>query len=440
MNKKNLFKLLTLCLMFALVFVAAGCSSDEGSSADDANDGQTDATDNTEQQQTEITFWAPFSGADGEFMKDMVDQFNKEHEGEAKVKMTIVPQTEYYRTIDLALAGDQKLPNIMIAHADQIPNYAAKGLFEDLTQFSKDAGLTEDDFPNTIWDYVHYDGKQYGIPLDIHPLVFYWNKDMFEAAGLDPNQPPTTREEFLEYAEALTDVDNGEYGFVVPTLWPQQFIFPTLLYQNGGQLADAASGEITFNSAEGVEALQFMIDLVNKYQVSPKNVQQDGEVTLFNQGKNAMHLNGPWMKGLWDDTGLNYGVAPVPTLGTERQAVYGNGHTFVIPADRNSDQESKAAQAFMNWIASNSIDWAKSGQAPASVEVRELEEFKSMKQPPKVAEQFGYTEFSPKVPKWGQISSPLWEEINLALLGKKDAKTALDDAAKRAQQILDEMK
>jgi multiple sugar transport system substrate-binding protein len=435
--KKPFSRIVTLLLILTLALVTAACGGDETSnSSSDGNSSEGKNSGGT----SKIVFWAPFSGADGEFMKTMVDKFNEEHKGEVQVDMTIVPQTDYYKTVDLAFAGEQTLPNIMISHVDQIPTYASRGLLADMTDFSKSAGLSEKDFPSSVWNAIHIDNKQYAIPLDIHPLVFYWNKDMFEAAGLDPEQPPTNRAEFLEYAEKLTNADKGEYGFVVPTLWPQQFIFPTVLFQNGGQLADVESGEITFNSEAGVEALQFMIDLINKYEVSPADVQQDGEVTLFKQGKNAMHLNGPWMKGLWDETGLNYGVASVPTLGTEQQAVFGNGHTFVIPTDTNNEQQDKAAQTFMSWVAENAIDWAESGQAPASVAVRETEEFKSMKQPPKVAEQFEYTHFSPKVVKWGQMSSPLWEEINKALLGQKDAKAALDDAAKQAQQILDEQK
>lgn len=435
MLKKSFSRVVTLLLILTLALVTAACGGDEASNS--SSDGNSSNGENSGEA-SKIVFWAPFSGADGEFMKTMVDKFNEEHTGKVQVDMTIVPQTDYYKTVDLAFAGEQTLPNIMIAHVDQIPTYASRGLLADMTDFSKSAGLSEKDFPSSVWNAIHMDDKQYAIPLDIHPLVFYWNKDMFEAAGLDPDQPPTTRSQFLEYAEKMTNSDKGEYGFVVPTLWPQQFIFPTVLHQNGGELADVESGKITFNSEAGVEALQFMIDLINKYKVSPADVQQDGEVTLFKQGKNAMHLNGPWMKGLWDETGLNYGVAPVPTLGTEQQAVYGNGHTFVVPTDTNNEQQDKAAQEFMSWVAENAIDWANSGQAPASVAVRETEEFKSMKQPPMVAEQFEYTHFSPKVLKWGQMSSPLWEEINKALLGQKDAKEALDEAAKQAQQILDE--
>ncbi|GBF10440.1 ABC transporter substrate-binding protein [Tepidibacillus sp. HK-1] len=424
-------KWVSLMLVVVLVFTLSACSgSNSNDNAD--NSGASGAT--------KVVFWAPFSGPDGQYMKDMVKKFNEENQGKINVDLNIVPQNQYYNMIDLAFSGKQTLPNLMIMHTDQIPTYASKGLLEDLGTFVQKAGLKESDFAITAWNASLINGKRYGIPLDIHPLVLYWNKDLFKAANLDPEKPPKTREEFLQYAQKLTDVSKEQYGFVVPTLWPQQFIFPTVLYQNGGQLADASTKKVTFNSQEGVEALQFLKDLIFEYKVSPANVQQDGEVTLFKQGKNAMHLNGPWMMAAWEEAKINYGVAPVPMLGTKEQSVYANGHNFVIPASVNDEKINEAAQTFMKWISENAIDWAKSGQAPASVKVRESQEFKDMYQQPKVAEEFEYAKFSPQIEKWGQISNPLWENVNLALLNKLPVKQALDEAAKKAQQIIDEQK
>jgi multiple sugar transport system substrate-binding protein len=83
------------------------------------------------------------------------------------------------------------------------------------------------------------------------------------------------------------------------------------------------------------------------------------------------------------------------------------------------------------------MEWAKSGMAPASKDVYESEEFKQMKQQPQVAKQFEYVKFSPQISNWGQVSEPLWSEVNLALLGKKDPQKALDDAVKKADQRME---
>ncbi|WP_409304266.1 ABC transporter substrate-binding protein [Peribacillus sp. SCS-155] len=402
----------------------AACSSDESSSSDGGGSGDGE----------KITYWAPFSGADGPRMKKIVENYNKS-QSKYNVNLQIVPQTDYYKTIDLAFSGQKNAPDLMIAHTDQLVNYAEKNLLKDLTDTIEETGVKEEDYSETAWQAGSIDGKQYSIPLDIHPLILYYNKDMFKDAGLDPEKPPTNRDEFVAAAKKLTDSSKNQYGFVVPTLWPNQFIYPTVFFQNGGELLK--DGNPNYNSPEGVEALTFLRDLIEKEKVSPANVQQDGEVTLFLQGKNAMQLNGPWMMEQWDKAGINYGVAEVPMLGTEKQAVYANGHNFVIPASVKDEKKLAGISDFLKYVAENTMEWAKSGQAPASKAIYEQnEEFKKMTQQPKVAKEFEYAQFAPRVPNWGQLSEPLWAEVNLALLGKKDPQKALDDATKKAEQIM----
>ncbi|WP_052948836.1 ABC transporter substrate-binding protein [Mesobacillus campisalis] len=404
----------------------AGCSGGESTSKEGGSGGQ-----GTEGH---ITFWAPFSGPDGPRMKEIVDSYNQSQE-EYSVDFQIVPQSEYYKTVDLGFSGQKNNADLLIMHGDQIPTYVDKNLLKDVTEITAEAEITREDYSQTAWEGGQINGKQYGIPLDIHPLMFYWNKDMFKAAGLDPEKPPVNREEFVQMAKQLTNASSGQYGFVVPTLWPQQFIFPTVVAQNGGELIK--DGKVNYNSPEAVEALSFLRGLVAEEKVSPENVQQDGEVTLFLQGKNAMHLNGPWMMEQWETAKLNYGVAPVPQLGTEQQAVFGNSHNFVIPASLEDEKKIAAAQDFLKYVAGNAMEWAKSGMAPASKAVYESEEFNEMKQQPQVAKQFEYAVFSPRISNWGQVSEPLWSEVNLALLGQKDPQKALDDAVKKAEQRME---
>ncbi|WP_035322905.1 ABC transporter substrate-binding protein [Peribacillus kribbensis] len=399
----------------------AACSSKDSSSSDGGKG-------------TKITYWAPFSGADGPRMKNIVNSYNKS-QSKYNVDLQIVPQNDYYKTVDLAFSGQKNAPDLMIMHTDQLTNYAEKNLLKDMSDTIKKNGVKESDYSPTAWGAGSIKGKQYSIPLDIHPLIMYYNKDMFKAAGLDPNKPPTNREEFVADAKKLTNESKKQYGFVVPTLWPNQFIFPTVFFQNGGELMK--DGKPNYNSPEGVEALTFLSDLVKKDKVSPANVQQDGEVTLFLQGKNAMQLNGPWMMEQWDKAGINYGVAPVPQLGTKQQAVYANGHNFVIPASVTDSKKLAGISDFLKYVADNTMEWAKSGQAPASKAIYEQNaDFKKMVQQPQVAKEFDYAKFAPRVANWGQISEPLFSEVNLALLGKKDPKKALDDANKKAEQLM----
>ncbi|SDK00210.1 ABC transporter substrate-binding protein [Sediminibacillus albus] len=414
-----------------LTFVLAACNGNSGVVDNEGGDsGEKEGSGDS----SEITLWAPFSGPDGPYMKEIVDGYN-DSQDEYTVNFQIVPQTEYYKNVDLAINGESNMPDLLVMHGDQIFTYAEKDVLRSLNDLMGEE-ITEDEYhPNGI-EGASVDGEIYGVPLDIHPLLFYWNKDMFKEAGLNPEQPPANREEFIEYAQALTDKDNNQYGYVVPTLWPQEFIFPTIVNQNGGELYK--DGEVQFTSDAVVEALEFEKSLIEEYEVSPKDVQQDGEVTLFLQGKSGMHMNGPWMLEQWEESGINYGVAPVPQLGTEQEGVYANSHNFVIPKSGN-EEKLDAITNFLSYVGDNALAWAESGQAPASKAVYESEEFQEVNdQSPQVAKQFDYVTFAPDVENWGQATSPLMEAVNEALLGQKDVKEALEEAQQKASQALEE--
>ncbi|WP_404405379.1 ABC transporter substrate-binding protein [Jeotgalibacillus malaysiensis] len=416
--------LLTVASGLAVASVLAACSGD-----DTSNEGSSEGSSGTQ----EITFWAPFSGADGPNMEQIVNEFN-DSQDEVSVDFQIVPQSEYYTTLDLSLSGQQEGADVMIMHGDQIMTYANQNIIKNLDDIVGDQ-IDRENYHPTAWEGAEVDGSIYGVPLDIHPLMFYYNKDLFEAAGLDPEAPPTNREEFLEAAIATTNADEGQYGFAVPTLWPQQFIFPSIVYQNGGELI-TDDGEVQYDSPEAVEALEFLHSLIYEHEVSPADIQQDGELTLFLQGNSAMHMNGPWMMNQFEESGMNYGVAPVPQLGTEQQAVFANSHNFVIPETVQDDAKIEAITTFLNYVDENGMAWAESGQAPASKAVYESDEFNEMKQQPEVAKQFEYVQFSPNVENWGPVSDPLFSAVNEVLLNQRDAQEALEQAAQDAQSSL----
>lgn len=402
--------------------VLAGCSSKSSGDNSSASSGG----------KQEISFWTPFSGADGPFMKKIVDAYNSQSK-DYNVKFQIIPNGEYYKQLDLALSSGKKRPDVMIMHVDQIPTYQKKDQLQPVDDIASNAGVTKEDFVEAPVKYETIDGKWYGIPLDIHPMVLYYNKDLFKAAGID--NPPTNREEFLADAKKLTDKSKGQWGYVMPTLWPQQFIFPTVVGQNGGKLADD-QGKPQLNSPEAVEALSFLKSVVYDAKVSPQKVAQDGEVTLFLQGKNAMQLNGPWMKDQFDKAKMNYGVAPVPQLGTKQQAVQAGSHNFVVPKSVTDKKVLSGVGDFLKYVAGHSIDWANSGQAVASKKVLESDEFKQMtQQQTTVAKEFDYAQFNPPVINWGAMTADLYKEINLVLLNQKDPKKALDEAQEKALQV-----
>ncbi|WP_019005063.1 ABC transporter substrate-binding protein [Cohnella laeviribosi] len=427
------FTVAILVLVMSLVLAACGGKKESNGSSASASGSAPASSDNSggkSGSKTELLFWTPFSGPDGSFMKSIVDNYNKQSD-KYFVKYQIQPNGDYYKLLDNAFGTKKNMPDFMIMHLDSIPTYAKKDLLLPMDDLAAKAGIQKSDYVEAAVDYANIDGKWMGIPLDIHPLIMYYNKDLFQAAGI--TAPPTNKEEFLAAAKKLTDPSKGQWGYVMPTQWPQQFLFPSLVYQQGADLADA-DGKPTLNTPAAVAALEFEKSLIFEHKVSPQKVAQDGEVKLFLQGKNAIQFNGPWMKDQWDKAKLNYGVAPIPVF-FDKPGVFAGSHNFVVPKSQTDPNKLDGIGDFLKYVAGHSIDWAKSGQAVASKAVLNSEEFKALNtQQTEVAKEFDYVHFAPPVPNWGSYVGELWKQINLVLLNDGDVKKALDEAQAKAEQ------
>jgi multiple sugar transport system substrate-binding protein len=307
-----------------------------------------------------------------------------------------------------------------------------------LDDVSQALGLKESDFAPLVWQAGIYNNQRYGIPLDMHPFGLYYNKTLMEKAGLDPNNPPQTRE---DYEAALEEFKKGgiQGSWVSPFPFTGVLQWESLLFQFGGSLYNEDVTQATFNSEAGVEALTWMVDLV-KNGHSPQNVAQDAEYVAFQNDKNALHWNGIWQINAFKEVeDLDWGVVPVPQIGSEK-AVWSGSHNFVImnktPPDQNKQQ---AARVFINWISQQSIEWAKAGQIPARNSVRESQEFQSLEEQSQFAKQVPYVHFVPPVPGIGDVQPTTFDvAVNEAVLLKTEPKAALDDAASRANQLLEE--
>ncbi|MCC4722329.1 ABC transporter substrate-binding protein [Salinicoccus sp. RF5] len=427
---KKVYLLLTL--VFALVLSACGNSGETSGNAN--NEGGGDGASSSGDTST-VKLYAPFSGPDGENMKQIVEDYNGSQE-DVQVDLQIVPQNDYYTTLDLTLSGggEGDQPDLVVMHGDQIQTYVENGSLQEAAPLLE-GDISADDYHEKALIGTEHEDTLYGIPFDIHPLMYFWNKDLIQEAGYDAEYIPSNRDEFIEMTTAVSELGDDKHGFVVPTLWPQQFIFPTLVYQNGGELI--TDGEVNYTEEPVVDAAQFLYDLIYTHEVSPSNVQQDGELTLFMQGNNAVTFNGPWMMNQFEESGINYGVAPVPQLGTEQQAVFANSHNFVLPASVEDETKIESIRNFLGYVAENSMEWAESGQAPAAKAVYESEEFQDMEFQSQVASQFDDVKFAPEVSNWGPVSDPLFQNLNEILLDEKEIEAALQDAEEASQANLE---
>ncbi|HPE67698.1 MAG TPA: ABC transporter substrate-binding protein [Thermotogota bacterium] len=391
-----------------------------------------------------LEYWNGFTGPDGRFMQGMVDRFNAEHEGEIQVNMSTMLWGDYWTKLPIALASG-KGPDVGVIPVDNLKNIAGQGMLIPLDAYLGKMGLGAGDIVPSLWNAAQVDGEQYAIPLDTHPLTFYWNKELFRQAGLDPENPPRTRQEFLDAAKKLTkDLDGDgkidQWGTMIPVGWPNFFIWYSIFFSNEGVLFNEENTQALFGSSEGLDAMQFLVDLVYTYKVSPENVQVDADVDAFKRGQVAMEFNGIWMlTGYLDVEGLDFGAGPVPQLGSEKPAQWGGSHTMSIFKQRKPDQAKlDAAATFIGWISNHSSDWGKAGQVPANLSVQQSAEFLSLPHMETIAKGASTVTFPPFFPLYNDATGPIWEALNLAILNQKTVEQAMQDAVSISNEILAE--
>jgi len=380
-----------------------------------------------------VAFWNGFTGGDQAYIKKMVDDFNKATPN-VKVTMNVYQWADFFQKVPAAVASGNG-PDVGAMHVDDIPTNAARNIIVPIDDVAAALKLSESDFSPIVWQGGVYKGKRYGIPLDTHPLGMYYNKAVLQKAGLDPDKPPQTGDDYLAALEQLKG--KGIQGhWMSPFPFTGTFQFESLLWQFGGDLFDKDVTKATFDSDAGVQAMTWLRNLVTK-GYSPANVGQDADYIALKNGKNAFNWNGIWqINDLASIKTLQWGVAPIPKVGTQN-AVWANSHQFVIMRQNQPDQnKQEAARYFINWISQRSLEWAKSGKIPARKSVLESAEFKALAPEAQFAKQIDYVHFPPQAPGIGDALAMVDQALNNAILGKADPAKALSAAAGQATKIV----
>lgn len=313
-------KLLLAGAVLATATLLAGCSG-----ADPASDEEVTIT---------YSVWA---GTQTPAMQAIADAFHEENPN-ITVELVELPWPQYWSTLQTGAQGGTA-PDAFWMLAQQIKPYAEGGQLLDLTDAIESEGVDLADYPQAVLDlYDQGDGKIYGLPKDFDTNAVWYNKALFDAAGVDYPTEDWTWDDFRATAKALTG--NGVWGVAAPIDY--QGGYYNTIFSAGGQVIsdDGTTSEI--DSPEAVEGIQFWTDL--QADGSSPTLQQlsDTEaVTQFQQGKVAMYMSGAyWALQFYNDEAFraNVGVAPLP-LGPEGRATVSSGIANVGYANTKHPEE-----------------------------------------------------------------------------------------------------
>jgi ABC-type glycerol-3-phosphate transport system substrate-binding protein len=407
-----------------------------------------------------LTYWLDNSIENFESSVQVTDAWNREHP-ECQVELVPLPTQDAYNQKILTAAAGGALPDIM--HIDElfVPQYATQGILADVTPFAKRGGtnpINFDDIYDNAVDMARIGDKIYGYPDDYTWAILAYRKDLFIAAGLDPNKPPKTWDEFVQYAQKLTIPEKNQYGFVIQ---PYDWWFISWLWMNGAELFSPDGKKAIMNSPEGVEALQFYVDLNSRYHVVPPAVvgamrtqgTQFSAESAFMNGQVAMLQIGPWLTQNYytqkpdDVSNLIYAPFPVNARKNISKATIGGRVVCISETSKYKEQ----AWAYAKYLCENKVEWYKNAASGPNINetlrdlnpaellvrksVRSLPFFQHPHMKPYVDTVQSAT-LRPRLNQWIMPARIINEELQAAILGIKTPKQAMDDMAGRINPLL----
>ncbi|MEA4944678.1 MAG: ABC transporter substrate-binding protein [Propionicimonas sp.] len=316
-----------------------------------------------------LQFWHGMTGPDGPAVQQVIDDFNAS-QSEIVIKPNIMPWDQLYQKL-LTSVTSADGPQIIAMDASRVPQYAGTGALATTDDFFADTTYVDTSvLPAAAVNASKFKGTNYGIPFNLAPMMLYYNKDLFSAAGLDPEKPPTTWDEFTQMAAKLTVDQNGDgkpeqYAIALADHETVPMYQPFMWNNGGGVVSEDGTTSIVAEPAS-LEALDFWVKQVRDNKVSPIGLAGADADKLFQTGKAAMEIVGPWMTNGFTEAGINFGLAR-PFAGPTGQDTLMNVVTFTLNA-KITDEQRKAAYTFFSYW--NSVDsqvtWADGSGFPPS--------------------------------------------------------------------------
>jgi len=392
----------------------------------------------------EIQFWHAQTDAAQKTIHALVVKFNKTHPG-------IVVHDELGSNGDSmtqklsAVIGSDNYPDIAYVYGSDVPAVAQSSKVVDISKDIKATGFAWNSLYEAGRQTATVAGKIVGFPAVIDNLAVVYNTKILKAAGVAPPKKTWTWADYRALAKKLTNAGKDIYGTGFPIsgsedtvwrLWP-------MIWQQGGEVLDKANKKALFAGPQGVKALQLLSDMALKDKSLYPDQTPDTQKMygLFNAGKMAMIVTGPWQLSVITDHHVSYGVQVLPSFGGSHETISGPDVYMVF---NHSDERRKAAVTFLSWLhePAQDVQWdIGSGNLPLSAKSAALPAFKAY-----AAKYVGVDLFvknllnahhiRPPVAQYTQVSVAVGKAIATALLGRGSPKDTLAQAAKTADKAL----
>ncbi len=400
-----LFALMAMVLVFGACVAPAGAPvADTGTGAE--GEGPVTVT---------WAFWG--SPEEKESHSKVADAFMAEHP-EIQIELFHEPWGDYFTKVQtLWASGDSSaIPDVLFLWPT--PRYAAEGVLENLDPWIEAAGYDLDDYWPALLESASYDGSVYGFPRDIGFNVLYYNKDLFDAAGVEYPTEEWRWDDLAAAAEALTVVDaNGrveQHGLAMEGGKYSDWVLQNM----GGILDDVRNpSACILDQPQAVAAINFFSGMMNDgLAMRDADLSQaGGDASVFQSGQAAMIIQNASRISAFNAADMNYDVAVVPfPEGGQRWAPAGGAAWVMSSGSDNKDE----AWTFLEWLQSTEggqMLYTESGEIfPALQSVANSDAFLNQDQPPANRQAFLDQGASAGVGSTGFF--PEWDELNGSII------------------------
>lgn len=336
--KKTFQLLLSLTLMLMALTACGG--GDPGANTG-ASNGK--ANEPTAKDKQVVLTYAIWDSNQEKGLRTMADEFEASNPG-IKINIEVTGWSDYWTMLEAGATGGA-LPDVFWMHSNEIYRYASSEMLMDLTDkisSSDKVDLTK--FPEGLLKIYNLKGKQYAVPKDFDTIGLWYNKTMFDEAGLSYPDESWTWDDLYAAAKALTK--DGKYGILTP-LHNQEGYY-NFVYQNGGEIitSDKRSG---YDDPKTIEALEFYVKFIHD-GLSPEVYGDSERAEAMQNGLAAMGFFGSWnLNGFTENEFMakNFDVAVLPKK--EKQASIYNGLGNAIAHNTSHPEE---AWKFVEYLGS----------------------------------------------------------------------------------------
>lgn len=337
-------KAMALLLAGTMALSMAACGGGSSSSSSDSSSSDAESTDSTDSSDSSdvtlsVTIWD--SNQEPGLTQIMNDFTEKTG---IKTKVSVVKWDEYWTLLESGAQGGS-LPDVFWMHSNESERYMSNDMLLDLTDKIADSSeIDPANYPEDIWGLYTYDDKYYAVPKDVDTIALWYNKTLFDEAGLEYPTADWTWDDVTEAAKKLTKDDGSQYGLAMGNGSNQDGYY-NMVYDNGGYIINDDKTQSGWDDPKTIEAMQTMEGWINDgVMPSLETMSENGNDVLFESGKVAMITQGSWMLAAYRDneyTAANCDCVELPKSATtgRRASIY-NGLGWAASATTEHPDEA----------------------------------------------------------------------------------------------------